>query len=301
MHCPAKVNFALSVGSPQASTGMHPIASWMAALSFGDDLEVSVAARGPSTFDIAFVPDDAGTRGLTVDWPLEKDLVWRAHQLIEREAGRELPVNVRLRKRIPTGAGLGGGSSDGAAMLVALRDLFAVDISEDRLMAMAAQLGSDVPVLTGAMLGRPQAVVTGLGGQVQPIDRPPQVWLVLVLPGLSCPTGPVYAAFDRRLAGREKTADRESVSRAASCVAATDDLLFNDLAAPACDVAPDLAKVIRAVEQLDLQPHITGSGSTVFVLVPDEATGQSIARRITDVLALPTIVTRTLAPSESVV
>src|SRR5690349_3701340 len=111
--CPAKVNLALSVGAPIETPrgSLHPIASWMVAVDFGDDLALertdekgakAGAAKSASNFDLSFA-EDAPHRG-AVDWPLEKDLCFRAHQLMEREAGRALPMRLTLKKRIPAGA-----------------------------------------------------------------------------------------------------------------------------------------------------------------------------------------------------
>jgi 4-diphosphocytidyl-2-C-methyl-D-erythritol kinase len=257
-------------------------------------MELSMLCGGPSRFDIAFAPRTTGESPAEVDWPLERDLVWRAHQLLEREVGCALPVALRLRKHIPTGAGLGGGSSDGGAMLVGLRQLFGCDVSDDRLMELASQLGSDVPFMVAAVLGEPQAIVTGLGERVRPIARPAPTWLVLVLPGISCPTGPVYGAFDRRMAGRTQEPDVTGVLRAANASPVREDLLFNDLAGPACDARPPLADVLGRMRSLGLHPHITGSGSTIFVVVTDRANGRDVADEIQESLQLPAVVTRTL-------
>ena len=111
--CPAKLNLTLAVGPPR-SDGMHPIASWMVVVRFADTLTLK-EIEGDSTFDIHFA-DDA-PRHQEVDWPLEEDLAFRAHALLQREADRDLPVAVTIKKRIPAGAGLGGGSSDAAAVM----------------------------------------------------------------------------------------------------------------------------------------------------------------------------------------
>ena len=119
---PSKVNLALSVGAP-GTDGMHPIASWMVTTRFGDDLTVKRLPPGtPSRYAIEW--HDEALRRTEIDWKLAKDLAVRAHGALEQRLGRELPVQMRLQKRIPVGGGLGGGSSNAAAMLRALDALF---------------------------------------------------------------------------------------------------------------------------------------------------------------------------------
>ena len=109
LRCLAKVNLALSVASPQAS-GLHPIASWMVAVDFADTLTLHRLEAGPSRFSVVYSP--LAPRVEEVNWPQEKDLSFRAHALLEKHADKPLPVQAAIEKMIPTGAGLGGGSSD---------------------------------------------------------------------------------------------------------------------------------------------------------------------------------------------
>jgi 4-diphosphocytidyl-2-C-methyl-D-erythritol kinase len=142
---PSKVNLALSVGAPDAG-GMHPISSWMVTTRFGDDLTVRRLPPGtPSRYAIEW-HDDA-LRRTEIDWRLAKDLAVRAHLALEGRLQRELPVQLRLQKRIPVGGGLGGGSSNAAAMLRALDALFDLRLRPQILEHLAQPLGSDVPFL----------------------------------------------------------------------------------------------------------------------------------------------------------
>jgi len=208
LSCPAKVNLALSVGSPD-ERGMHPIASWMAAVTFADAMTLAMA-KGESEYDIAFANDaedqpaggtdapanggDAGgasAKSPAVDWPLETDLAYRAHRLLESRVGKPLPVKLTLRKRIPPGAGLGGGSSNAAGMLIGLKRLYDLDIADTALIELGATLGSDVAFAAAAAAGSPSAIVTGLGNELSPARRKQVIHLVLILPPLTCPTAAV--------------------------------------------------------------------------------------------------------------
>src|SRR5690606_1208618 len=134
--------------------GYHPLASWMVAVAFGDDMTLerldqpqdasdeggmdpkagSDAISSP-IFDIAYAAD--APCPCPVDWPLAKDLAYRALKLVEEHLGRSLSMRCTLRKRIPTGAGLGGGSTNAAGMLVGLNRLFDLQIAPETLRQLA--------------------------------------------------------------------------------------------------------------------------------------------------------------------
>jgi 4-diphosphocytidyl-2-C-methyl-D-erythritol kinase len=300
LSCPAKVNLALSVARPHAHTGLHPIASWMVALTFADTLSLARADGDASRFDIAFdedSPADAPRR--TVDWPLEQDLAFRAHALLESHTGRRLPIDAVLRKRIPTGAGLGGGSSNAAAMLVGVNRLFGLALDEPMLIQLAGRIGSDVAFFVGAQLGRPSAIVSGLGEIIEPAPLAEVVHLVLAFPPFGCPTGPVYKAFDAQFDDITRIGAEPDIERVRALGRSSPlppDGPFNDLAEPACIVEPRLRDTLHAARAAlpDLRLHVTGSGSTLFLIAPSAITAQVLARKVTALTTLPAIATRTL-------
>jgi 4-diphosphocytidyl-2-C-methyl-D-erythritol kinase len=295
LHCPAKVNLALSVAAADpAQNHFHPLASWMVALRFGDTLTLRAlaAAEGSaaSRFDLRYAAD-APCPGV-VDWPLEKDLVYRAHALLEDQVARKLPVEVQLDKRIPTGAGLGGGSSDAAAALVGIDRLFGLGLGRETLLTLAARLGSDVPYLVGAMLGQTSAIVSGIGQQLTPAPRVSPIHLVLVFPGVACPTGAVYKAFDA--APRPPQPNDKAVHRLTTLDPLPPDAPFNDLAQPACYVQPVLGQVLDQLRRQNIRAHVTGSGSTLFSIAANAATAADLATRIHALTLRPTLVTQTM-------
>lgn len=300
--CPAKVNLALSVGPPQPPRGYHPLASWMVAVTFGDLLTVEALSSDASStitsrFDLAFAPD--APVPAVVDWPLEKDLAFRAHAAMQTLAQRPLPVNLTIRKKIPAGAGLGGGSSNAAATIVALDRAFNLNTPHDKLIALASTLGSDVGFLVAALLGSPSALVTGLGEHVEPLpmnSRKP-IYLVLVLPPFGCPTGPVYQAFDGASRVTTAVVDEPRVRALAHQSPLPAAGPFNDLQEPAFLVRPALRELHHDLESKLNQPiHVTGSGSTLYLIAPSAMTSKALARRITALTKLPAIATRTLSP-----
>jgi len=291
--CPAKVNLALSVGAPDPGTGLHPIASWMSLVEFGDTLSLQREDASASRFVMGYAP--SAPRVGVVDWPLEKDLAYRAHGLLEKHIGHDLPIRASLIKRIPTGAGLGGGSSDAAAMLVGLNRLFGLAVSTDELAALAAQLGSDVVFLTRALAGGfSAAVVGGFGERVEPLPASPPIDLTLIFPHHHSPTGAVYGAFDERAAG--ESADMDRVRALAMARPVDPAELFNDLAEPAMSVTPELRTVKEQVERTLGKPvHVTGSGAAMFVVADSDAAGDEMARQVTDATGAAAIATSTLA------
>lgn len=295
-YCPAKVNLALSVGAP-LDNGFHPIASWMVAVSLYDDLTVEKVDPS-SSFDIQWA-DDA-LRPSEIDWPVEKDLAFRAHQLIEQHVGRPLPVRVTLRKRIPVGGGLAGGSSNGATMLRALNELFDLNLPRQTLIDIAMQLGSDLAFF----LGEPSAIITGLGEGLEPAPRPEPIHLALAVPAFGCPTGAVYKMFDTMLEGAKKetvpfkAGGQSPFSQVRELTRRTPlppDAPFNDLAAPACAVEPALAVIRQQAEEIARRPvHITGSGSGMFVIADTADHASELADQLATQLDLATVSAQTL-------
>ena len=270
----AKLNLTLSVGPPIADgdrRGFHPIASWFAAIDLADSLSVRRLPPGtPSRFSIRWAPDAPKTS--PINWPLEKDLAVRAHALVERVAGRALPVDMVLVKRIPVGGGLGGGSSDAAAMLAAVVTLFGLPIGRPDLRALSAGLGSDVAFfLDDSPVDPPRpAIVTGFGEKIERLDDALGAEVLLIVPPFGCPTGPVYKAFDsapRAELRPERVRAIRQRSRNRGRIDSAD--LFNDLADPACTVEPMLGETLERLRAAlgEVPVHVTGSGSTMFVLV----------------------------------
>jgi 4-diphosphocytidyl-2-C-methyl-D-erythritol kinase len=289
---PAKVNLALSVGAPRAD-GMHEIASWMTGTSFGDSLTVTRLKAGrPSRYSIDW---HAEARVRTdIDWPIRKDLAVRAHLLLEEALGRELPVQLRLEKRIPVGGGLGGGSSNAGAMLRALDALFGLRLRPAYLEVLAARLGSDVPFLVRGG----SAFVEGLGERLEQAPAH-EVHLVLVFPGAQCPTGAVYRAFDGLRPDARVDAARV---RALAAEAPRAHEPFNDLADAALAVAPVLAETAAKVAALaELPVHVSGSGSTLFVVCDSSIHAEALAGAVEMRLGLPAVATVTAATPHEVV
>lgn len=175
----AKVNAYLDVVGKRPD-GYHDLDTEMVAISLCDVLYL--AHRGVSGVELAVEPPDPRLDGAD-------NLVTRAAALLRREARRELGASILLRKRIPVQAGLGGGSSDAAGALHGLNRLWRLELPLERLMALGAELGSDVPFF---VRGAGRAVCSGRGEIVAPMSAGDPRGIVLVSPGIPTPTAAVF-------------------------------------------------------------------------------------------------------------
>jgi len=280
---PAKVNLALAVG-PLGAAGMHPISSWMVTVDLCDELLVT---RLPSDrlSRYAILWHEEAPRRSDIDWSITRDLAVRAHLALEAHVGRRLPVQLRMDKRIPVGGGLGGGSTDAAAMLRAVDHLFGLGLSLEDLEAIGRELGSDIPFLVRGG----SAIVGGTGERLERHDRMADLHLVLAFPDAPSPTGPVYAAFDEQAPGPLR---EDAVRRLAGdgTAAPAPDALFNDLAPAALRLAPALGTLGAALSELADRPaHVTGSGATLFVVADDALHAEFLARAVVERLDTPAL------------
>lgn len=286
----AKINLILQVAPPitdpdNPNRGMHPICSWMHPINLADQLTIEPLENQPSKFDIRW------DTGAPVDWPLESDLIHKAHTLLESNADRPLPIHAKLTKSIPAGGGLGGGSSNAAGMLMALNTLFKLGYDERRLQSIAHALGSDIPYfidLESFNTNRPPrpAVVSGIGDQIERTNRI-QSNLTLILPPFGCPTGAVYHAFDK--ANAASPIDHQPVLDAANARTIDPAKLINDLTAPARNAVPKLDHLMTKLTNLDIPAHLSGSGSTLFTTnILDQSTTRKIKAELPTLQVLHT-------------
>jgi len=177
---PAKVNLVLRVLG-RREDGYHEIASLMQSISLFDELDFSPHQRG---IILRCPGNDLPTDG--------RNLVYRAAAAFFRRTGIAGGVKIELRKRIPMAAGLGGGSSDAAATLSALNELYGAPLPAAELSSLAASLGADVPFF----LFGPRAWAFGIGERLEPAAPLPPFHLVLLHPPFEVPTGPVYQGLN---------------------------------------------------------------------------------------------------------
>jgi len=249
----AKINLDLRVLGTRPD-GFHELRTVFQAIALHDTVEC-VAREGAFGIecDVAGVPLDSS------------NLVWRAADALwrsVRRSGTPTDVLVRLTKRIPLQAGLGGGSADAAATLLGLVKLWRLPIKASQLVDVAATLGSDVPFF----LSGGTALGLGRGDEVYPLADLPRHWIVLLVPGFGVSSADAYRWYDaeRDLGGGASRRDPQYVpgpwpSRAAQMV--------NDLEAPIARHHPEIEQMRAALRRSGaLAAAMTGSGSTVFGL-----------------------------------
>ncbi len=304
-HAPAKLNLALSVGPPIAEHGgRHPIASWMVTVDLVDELTLTRLEPGVlSRFAILWHKD--AKRRSEINWSLTKDLAVRAHQALERHIGRVwgLPVQMKLEKRIPVGGGLGGGSANAAAMLLALNELFELGLSREELAAVGSTLGSDVPFLVHGG----SAIVEGVGDRIErhPPHESIELHAVIAFPEAACATPRVYSLFDERCDSDSQPAmlrADEVRKLAAQRPRPSHESLFNDLAEAAMLAAPRLRDDLEALSKLaERKAHVTGSGSSLFVLCDDPMHAAALADACERELSLPAVAARSMVAPPQIV
>jgi 4-diphosphocytidyl-2-C-methyl-D-erythritol kinase len=263
---PAKLNLFLHVG-PLRADGFHPVCSLMAFADVGDVVRLEPAEWLSLRVEGLFAPTLAQTDP-------EDNLVMRAARLI---GARD--VRIVLDKRLPVAAGLGGGSSDAGAALRLLRSRFAKDMGDAQLEALAAELGSDGPA---CLWGR-AVLAEGRGEDLIPAPRLPSLPAVLVNPGVACPTGAVYRAFDALPPG--PGADRPELPRAFADPAEAAGFLAacrNDLEPAAAGLVPEVAATLARLraEPEPLLVRLSGSGATCFALTADFDSAKALAARL---------------------
>lgn len=259
---PAKVNLHLEVLGKRPD-GFHAIETLILAVDLFDTLELR---RTPSSVIELTCEPDTLPNG-------PGNLVWKAAEALRIATGTTQGATIRLTKRIPHEAGLGGGSSDAATTLAALNELWNRNQTVGQLNAIAATIGSDV----GFFLCPPAAWCTGRGEVVEPVTVGGEFQLVLVKPPVGCPTAEVYRRVLVPTQPKSGEAARDALAtgdaeRLAHC-------LHNRLQAAAFALRPEVEAVhTRLSGCRPLACLLSGSGSSVFALGRDRADTVRIAR-----------------------
>jgi 4-diphosphocytidyl-2-C-methyl-D-erythritol kinase len=275
---PAKVNLALHVLGRRPD-GYHEIDTLFQAIDLYDEVEVELAGEG-ITVDVEGA--DLG--------PMEQNLAYRAAALFLAEIDSDVGVTVRLAKRIPHGAGLGGGSSDAAAVLRCLAALLG-GVHPTRLHAMGAELGSDVPFFLGES---PLARGTGRGEVLESLTALPAADVVLVSPPLHVATAEAYGALAVSRRGKVPVEDRTSPIGLASWHDLR-SVARNDFEPVLAAAHPEIPRALAALRAAGASvAMMTGSGSTCFGVFGDAAAAGSAERALRSELDWPCTAVRTL-------
>ena len=277
---PGKVNISLAVGG-LADDGYHPLATVFLALDLFEDVE----ARPADGLHLEYAPGPIPTADLAVD---ETNLAMRAARLLAEATGHPAEAALRITKRVPIAGGMGGGSADAAAALVACDALWGTNLTREDLLALAAKLGSDVPF---ALVGG-AAVGTGRGDRLAPALAGGAFEWVLRFSEEGMSTLATYRALDEHRAAHcehlPPVGEPEIDPRVLQALRAGDaeslaDALANDLQAPALRLRPDLVDALELGESSGaLAGIVSGSGPTLAFLAADAAAADALAATLRD-------------------
>ena len=268
---PAKVNLQLSVG-PRESDGYHQLVTVFQAISIFDEVTVKI---GEQASGINLTVSGDQVHGVPTD---SSNLVVKAAELIADKFEIDIDVSIDIKKSIPVAGGMAGGSADAAAVIVAIDELYSLDMTREEMHSIASQLGSDVPFL----LSGGTAIGQGRGDQLTAaLSRGTYHW-VLALSSVGLSTPAVYSECDRLRQGLDISEPQISDALMQALLTADPSnvgkLLVNDLQPAACSLRPALRLILDVGQEYGaLGAIVSGSGPTVAFLVSDEEHGLDLA------------------------
>jgi len=274
----AKINLTLDILGKRPD-GFHEVAMVMQTIGLHDTLVMEKTER-----DIEL--------SINVPWLKadEKNLAWRAAELIRQEYGLEGGVRIELTKRIPVAAGLAGGSADAAAVLKGMNDLYGLQLDEEKLCELGARLGSDIPfcIMGGTMLA------TGRGEVLTRLSDMPETWVVLAKPRISVSTAWAYQNYDEQ--GADRHPDNEAIKQAIArgnrkAVAGLLCNVLESVTIKKYDVIAEYKQMM--LDKGAMASMMSGSGPTVFGLAKNREQAEAIADVLRQETNADVFVTRT--------
>ncbi|MBI3315097.1 MAG: 4-(cytidine 5'-diphospho)-2-C-methyl-D-erythritol kinase [Candidatus Omnitrophica bacterium] len=282
---PAKLNLVLDVLGKRPD-GFHELRTVFERIGLCDTITLTANPHGPIrvTCDHPHVPKGP------------RNLAFRAARQIQQEYGVRQGVDIRIVKRIPVAAGLAGGSSNAAAVLMGVNRLWRLHLSQKRLARHAVRLGSDVAFF---MYDTPFALGTGRGEKIRPLRARTKLWHVLVTPKVKMYTKEVFARLTRKAKSLKLTKKRDNVNICLPYLRKGDfqglgAVLSNDLEPSILSLRPDLVRLKKKLSDAGAAGVcFSGSGPSVFALASGRAQAESIKdgfdKRFTQVFVVPTL------------
>lgn len=261
LKAPAKVNYRLDVLRKRAD-GYHDLRMVMQRIDLCDDIEITLTNRGEIRVACGMegVPSGQG------------NIAWQAADALVQLSARKVGLNIAITKNIPVAAGLGGGSSDAASVLIGVNELLELNLPDERLMEIGVKLGADVPFF----IFRKTALAEGIGERLSPVEGLPPVWLVLVNPNIHVSTAWVYQNLQLT-----KTRDTYKLPRFCNRIEDVCMLLSNDLETVTIQRFPIIQEIKEKLLSVGASGVLmSGSGPTVFGVFTDEATARQAAADI---------------------
>ena len=266
----AKVNLFLSVGGRRPD-GYHEIETIFHTIGLADSLTLTPSKTGLIEIDMR-----SELEAMELP-PPEANIVHRAAEELGRHRSSVEGVCIEIVKRIPIGAGLGGGSGNAAGALAALNDLWDVGLDSDGLGELAGELGADVPYcMTGGT-----ALATGRGERITPLPQPAPIWFVLGLSKVPLYTRDVYDNFEMAPDAAGAVIAPMAAALGAGQIEEVAALVHNDLERPAFRLRPELEDKKRAMLDAGaLGALMSGSGPTIFAITRDARRAAALAARV---------------------
>jgi len=255
---PAKLNLFLHI-TGRRPDGYHLLESLFAFTASGDEISVTPASEFSLEIDGPFAPELAGG-------PADENLVLQAAKLLAAEEEVGAAASIRLTKNLPVAAGIGGGSADAAATLLALVDLWGLSSKNLDLHALALKLGADVP----ACLHASPMFVKGIGEQLQGAALKESYFVLLVNPGLHVPTPQIFREFQQQGSSFSDSGIQMEEPVSVDWL----DIQTNNALTPAASrLCPEIDAVLNALEACTgaRLVRMSGSGATCFALFETEA------------------------------
>ena len=248
---PAKLNLFLHVTGRQAN-GYHSLQTLFQLLDYGDWLQFEERTEPVLSLHL-----EAGST--VTDLPLDDNLILRAAHLLRARSQQPRGARIRLEKHIPMGGGLGGGSSNAAITLLALNELWGLDLPAAELAAMGLELGADVPVFVAGH----SAWAEGVGEQLEPVDLP-AAWYLVIAPDCQVSTAEIFA--------------QENLTRNTTAIRMADFLAGssrNDCESVTRGLYPDVDKALNWLDQ-HAPARMTGTGAAVFASFADQSSARAV-------------------------
>ncbi len=272
IRAPAKINLTLRVVGQRAD-GYHLIDSIMVPVSLYDEIEIRKGGRAVRRQARADEMIQISCDHPAV--PLGKEnIVYRAAERIMKKAGKWQPVWIRIRKRIPVGAGLGGGSTDAAATLLGMNRLLRLHLPASELEKIGLSLGADVPFF----IRRRPARARGIGERLEPLRGLPRFWAVIVFPGFPVSTAWVYGKLRVKLTKRTVNT---SIANPPKNFDELTNILVNDLETVALKQYPAIGLLKDGLlREGAARVLMSGSGSSVFGIFKSQRAARVGYRRM---------------------
>ena len=260
---PAKVNYLLDV-IRRRPDGYHDLRMIMQRVNLCDEIAITLHDNPELTVTCG--------REEVPDGP--DNIAWKAARIMLDLAGSSQGATIAITKNIPVAAGLGGGSSDAASVLMGMNKLLGLNLSDEKLMEIGVKLGADVPFF----IFKKTALAEGIGEQLKAMPTMPKVWVLLVNPGVAVSTAWVYKSL--QLTNQKELANLPEFYSSLKDICA---VLSNDLEDVTIPAFPVIAEIKNSMMRLGaMGAMMSGSGPTVFGLFADQESAEKACAELSN-------------------